>query len=51
MNNDFKKLEGIESCIEHLECLKAEIEWDFPLSYQLDLELAINILKSLKEGI
>lgn len=39
--------EGIESCIQHLEMLKAEIEWDLPLGYQLDLDLAIKTLKSL----
>lgn len=37
--------EEAKECKRHLEMLKSEIEWDKPIGYQIDLDLAINALK------
>lgn len=36
--------------IEKLEMLKAEIEWDLSLEYQIVLDKVIEILKGLDDG-
>lgn len=37
--------EEIRTCIEHLRLLKAEIEWDKPIWYQCDIDLAIKAIE------
>lgn len=39
----------ISRIIDVLELLKAEVEWDFSLDYQIALEGAINILNEIKD--
>lgn len=39
----------LKDVIVQLELLKAEIEWDFSLEYQLALAYAIMLLKKLPE--
>ena len=40
----------IQEMIRKLELLKAEIEWDFSLEYQVTLEQAIFILREIENG-
>lgn len=40
----------MEDIIEKLEQLKAEIEWDLSLEYQIVLDEVIEILKGLDDG-
>ena len=35
-----------DKTVNNLELLKAEIEWDKSIEYQVDLDTAINVLKS-----
>ena len=44
MNNSLHEL------IETLERLKAEIEWDYSLEYQVALEKTIEVLKNVANG-
>ena len=37
--------EEAKTCIEHLEWLKAEIEWDKSIGYQTDIDVAIEALE------
>lgn len=39
-----------EQIIQELEILKAEIEWDYSLEYQIILDEVIEILKGLDNG-
>lgn len=39
-----------EQIIQKLEILKAEIEWDYSLEYQIVLDKVIEILKGLDNG-
>lgn len=41
---------SLERIIQLLEMLKAEVEWDYDLSYQLALDGAIEILKGHMDG-
>ena len=38
-------IEEAKTCKQHLELLKAEIEWDKPIGYQMDLDLAIESIE------
>ena len=40
----------MDELIEKLELLKAEIEWDLSLEYQITLDKVIEILKGLDDG-
>lgn len=40
----------MEELIERLEMLKAEIEWDLSLEYQIVIDKVIEILKGLSDG-
>lgn len=40
----------IQEIIQKLEVLKAEIEWDLSLEYQIVLDKVIEILKGLDDG-
>lgn len=40
----------IQEMIQKLEMLKAEIEWDLSLEYQIVLDKVIEILKGLDDG-
>lgn len=40
----------IQEMIQKLEVLKAEIEWDLSLEYQIVLDKVIEILKGLDDG-
>lgn len=40
----------MEELIEKLEMLKAEIEWDLSIEYQIVLNETIRILKGLNNG-
>lgn len=40
----------MDELIEKLELLKAEIEWDYSLEYQIVLDKVIEILKGLDNG-
>ena len=40
----------MDELIEKLKILKAEIEWDYSLEYQIVLDKVIDILKGLKDG-
>lgn len=40
----------MSNLIEKLEMLKAEIEWDLSLEYQIVLDKVIEILKGLDDG-
>jgi hypothetical protein len=40
----------MDELIEKLELLKAEIEWDLSLEYQIILDKVIEILKGLDDG-
>lgn len=40
----------MEELIRSLEQLKAEIEWDLSLEYQIVLDKVIEILKGLDDG-
>lgn len=37
--------EEAKECKLHIEMLKSEIEWDKPIGYQIDLDLAIEALE------
>ena len=39
-----------QEIIQKLELLKAEIEWDYSIEYQILLDETIEILKGLKDG-
>ena len=34
-----------EEVIQDLELIKAEAEWEFPINYQVSLDIAIDIIK------
>lgn len=34
-----------DEVIKDLELLKAEVEWEFPMNYQVSLDIAIDVLK------
>lgn len=40
----------MQEMIQKLEVLKAEIEWDLSLEYQIVLDKVIEILKGLDDG-
>lgn len=40
----------IDEAIEKIEVLKALIEWDYPMDFQLALDMALVLLKEASDG-
>lgn len=50
MTKQYEPQMPIEDIIKDLEVIKALVEWNYPLDYQISLDKAIEILKGVRDG-
>lgn len=50
MGKQYEPQMPIEDIIKDLETIKAIVEWNYPLDYQISLDNAISILREVADG-